>query len=275
MTDREILVGVDFSNASLSALRISVDIANRTNANIKMLWVETAEKDPQEAEAILNDFCATFKRILGDKEISYIITKGRKIYNAITKIINQEKPFLVVIGTNGNSGFDERYAGANAYKTIADSKVPVLTIRENFNFNKPLEHLILPIDSTEETRQKVPWTVNFARMFPNITIHILGLQTTNSHITKGIVMGYVESVAELLNKKGIKYTTELRDADNVTMTTLDYAKEIDADLVVIMTEQEKTLSNLLFLGPYAQQMVNLSPYPVLTIPSKQVGGYSI
>lgn len=273
--NREILVGIDFSNASISALRLSIDIANRTNSDVKMVWVETAEKDPKEAEAILKDFCLSFKRSLGEKNISYLITKGRKVHTALVKIINQERPFLVVIGTNGNSGYDERFAGANAYKTIADSKIPILTIRENFNFNKPLEGIVLPIDSTEETRQKVPWIIDFARMFPGSIIRILGLMTYHSKAVRETVANYVESVEDILTKKGIKFTSEIREADNVTLSTLDYAKEVDADMVVIMTEQEKTLSNMLFLGPYAQQMINLSPYPVLTIAPKQIGGYSI
>lgn len=269
------MVGIDFSNASISALRLSIDIANRTNSDVKMVWVETAEKDPEEAEAILKDFCLSFRRSLGEKNISYLITKGRKVHNALVKIINQERPFLVVIGTNGNSGYDERFAGANAYKTIADSKIPILTIRENFNFNKPLEGIVIPIDSTEETRQKVPWIIDFARMFPGSIIRILGLMTYHSKAVRETVANYVESVEDILTKKGIKFTSEIREADNVTLSTLDYAKEVDADMVVIMTEQEKTLSNMLFLGPYAQQMINLSPYPVLTIAPKQIGGYSI
>ncbi|MBQ9253163.1 MAG: universal stress protein [Bacteroidales bacterium] len=272
---REIMVGIDFSNASLSALRLSMDIANRTNSNIKMVWVETVEKDPADAENILKEFCTSFKRVIGEKEISYMIVKGRKVHSTLAKLINKEKPYLVLIGTNGNSGYDERFAGANAYKTIADSKVPILSIRENFNFNKPLDSIILPIDSTEETRQKVPWTIDFARMFPGTTIHILGLLSYSSKAMRDTVTNYVESVEDLLRKKGLKYTSTIKDSDNVTLTTLDYAKEINADMIVIMTEQEKTLSNMLFLGPYAQQMINLSPYPVLTIAPKQVGGYTI
>jgi hypothetical protein len=38
---------------------------------------------------------------------------------------------------------------------------------------------------------------------------------------------------------------------------------------VIMSEQEKTLSNI-FLGPYAQQMINNSHIPVLTCSVRQL-----
>ena len=51
---------------------------------------------------------------------------------------------------------------------------------------------------------------------------------------------------------------------NVTLTTLDYAKEVNADMITIMTEQESRLTSLL-MGTYAQQMINESTIPVLTV----------
>lgn len=274
--NKEILVCLDFSNASITALRLAVHIANRIGADIKMIWVESIEKDVHEAESILKDFSRSFEKALNGKKISYTITKGKKVYSTLVKFINSEKPYLVVLGTNGNSGFDELFAGANTFKTINSSSVPVLSVRENFNFDKPLENIILPIDSTEETRQKVPWVVDFVKMFPQATVRILGLQSyKNNRPLKDLVRKYVESVESFLAKRAIKYTTDIIEADNVTLSTLDYAKEVNADIIVIMTEQEKTLSNMFFLGPYAQQMINLSPYPVLTISPKRMGAYNM
>ncbi|MGP1515423.1 MAG: universal stress protein [Bacteroidales bacterium] len=270
--NKEILVGIDFSNASLTALRLSVDIAKRTDKNLMLLWVQTSEKDPAEAEEILKDLCKSFESSVNGMSISYRITEGKRVHTAINKVVKERKPYLLVIGTNGNSGFDERFAGANAFKTLSDCPVPVLLLRENFDFNKPLENIILPIDSTPDTRQKVPWTMEFARMFPNTCIRVLGLQSYSGETIRGEVKSYVESVEKWLAQKGLKYTVEIRESDNSTLTTLDYAKEVNADLIVIMTEQEKTLSNLFFLGPYAQQMINLSPYPVLTIAPKEING---
>lgn len=214
----------------------------------------------------------SFTPALNGKEISFQICEGKKVPNTIVKVLKERMPYFLIIGANGNSGFDERFAGANAYKTIVDSPVPVLIIRENFNFSKHLENIILPIDSTQDTRQKVPWTIEFASMFPNSCIRVLGLQSYSGKSIRSEVKAYVNSVEEFLTKKGLNYTVEMRDSDNSTLTTLDYAKEVDADLIVIMTEQEKTLSNLFFLGPYAQQMINLSPYPVLTIAPKEING---
>lgn len=271
--DNEIIVGIDFSTASLTALKLAIDVANRTHSSVLMVWVETIEKDRQEAEESLKGLLKQYTPALEGKKLGYLILQAKKVSIGLVDLLEERLPYLLVMGCNGNSGFDERYAGANTYKTIVDSPVPTLIVRENFNFSKPLERIVLPIDSTKDTRQKVPWTIDFARMFPNTCIHILGLLSYKGKDICSEVKGYVQSVESLLNDKGINYKTDIVESDNSTLTTIDYAKRIDADMIVIMTEQEKTLSNLFFLGPYAQQMVNLSPYPVLTIRPRDI--YSI
>ena len=58
---------------------------------------------------------------------------------------------------------------------------------------------------------------------------------------------------------------------NLTVTTLEYADEVNADLIVIMTEQESSLTSFL-LGTYAQQMLTLSHRPILSIRPEEVNG---
>jgi nucleotide-binding universal stress UspA family protein len=266
---REIIVGIDFSSTSEKALHLAVDIANRISANIVMVWVEVAALTKEDATARFENLVAACCPLLRGQKISYVIVEG-KVHIALSRVAKERKSELMIIGTHGISGFDETFAGANAYKTIAISTIPVLAVRENFDFDKALEKIILPIDSTADTRQKVPWTIEFAKMFPNAVINVLGLFSFQSKDMKTIVRNYVESVEKHLTDKGIKYTVDYRDSSNSTLTTIEYAKEISADMIVIMTEQEKTFTNLLFLGPYALQMINLSPFPVLTIPSKMI-----
>jgi nucleotide-binding universal stress UspA family protein len=57
------------------------------------------------------------------------------------------------------------------------------------------------------------------------------------------------------------------EANNLTTSTIEYAQKIGANLISIMTDQEKATKNLL-MGPFASQMVNHSPMPVLSIHSQ-------
>jgi hypothetical protein len=49
----------------------------------------------------------------------------------------------------------------------------------------------------------------------------------------------------LLESHNIPYKIEHLHGSNLTDLTLDYARSVDADLISIMTEQEKSASNLL------------------------------
>ena len=41
-----IVVGIDFSKTSLAAMRLASDVAVRAEADLLIVWVETAEKRP-------------------------------------------------------------------------------------------------------------------------------------------------------------------------------------------------------------------------------------
>ena len=64
----QIIVGIDFSTTSLTALKLAVDIANRTGADILMAWVETKEKDLEEAKQELNKLAHQKKKLLIQKK---------------------------------------------------------------------------------------------------------------------------------------------------------------------------------------------------------------
>lgn len=267
----QIIVGIDFSDTSLVALRLAVDIANRTGADILLAWIETREIDKEEAQKQLHNLSTEYSPKLYGKKISYIICSG-KVYKGMAALAEAENPDLIVIGAHGRGGLDEKYAGQNTFKIVTEVNTPVLIVRESFNFDKHLEKIILPIDSSRDTRQKVPWTIEFAKMFPKSEINVLGIQTTNVKAVRNDVVSYVNSVEQFLNKHELPHTTDYIDGENITTSTLEYADKIGADMIVVMVEQEKTITNMLFLGPYSQQMINLSKYPVLIVPATQLHG---
>ena len=87
---------------------------------------------------------------------------------------------------------------------------------------------------------------------------------------RAIVNNYVKMVEKYLDKNEIEHVTKyVTVSKNVTADTLDYANAVQADMIAIMTEQEKNLSSLI-LGTYAQQMINQSRIPVLTVRPKDV-----
>lgn len=59
-----------------------------------------------------------------------------------------------------------------------------------------------------------------------------------------------------------------RRCKNPTDATIDYAIKVDANLIVIMTEQTSSPMNII-MGAYAQQMIHRSPIPVMSVQPKE------
>lgn len=265
-----ILVGFDFSTGSAYAVDLSIDIANRSGLDLRLVFVKDKDQDEVPVREEIERRNAGVAHLLKGIKMDYVIREG-KVSEELASQAEADGSELVVVGTNGLSGFKKNFIGRNTYSTIADSKCPVLTIREDFNFNKSLEHIVVPIDSSPDTRQKIPYAARFAKTFGS-QLHILGLYTSDNSTIKGIVDGYVNMVDSYLEKQGVNHVTQCVSAPkNLTLTTLEYADQINADMIVIMTEQESSLSSMI-LGTYAEQMLTLSTRPILSVRPVQVNG---
>jgi nucleotide-binding universal stress UspA family protein len=130
----------------------------------------------------------------------------------------------------------------------------------------------MPFDSTKVTRQKMPITALLAGYFKS-EIHLLGLFTSSLDDVRFRIRNYIAQAEDYLKENNIKYKTTFLDVHNISESTLTYAKNIDAGLISIMTEQETSTANI-WLGPYAAQMVNHSPIPVLSVHPDKIKYYN-
>lgn len=263
-----VVVGFDFSSGSAYAVDLAIDIANRWQSDIRLVYVKEKNEDEGPIRAEIERRNAGVAHLLNGIKLEYVIRNGNPA-DELTAQAADDNASLLIVGTHGMSGAKKGILGRNSYKTIEQSTTPVLIVREDFNFNKALETIVVPLDSSDDTRQKVGMAATFARTFGS-TIHLLGLYTAQNADVRRIVQNYVRMVERHLDKLEVKYITKyVEDVKNVTQATLDYAAAVQADMIAIMTEQESNLTSLI-LGTYAQQMINQSNVPVLTIRPKQV-----
>ena len=263
----KVVVGFDFSSGSARAVDLAIDIANRWKSDIRLVYVKEKKEDEAPIRSEIERRNAGVAHLLHDIRLEYIIRQGNPA-DELAAQAEADHAQLLIVGTHGMSGAKKSILGRNSYRTIEQSPVPVLIVREDFNFSKELETIVVPIDSSDDTRQKVAQAAMFAKSFGS-TIHLLGLYTSSVNDVRRIVNNYVSMVQRYLEKNEVNFCTKYIEAKgNVTTATLEYAAEAKADLIAIMTEQESNLTSLI-LGNYAQQMINQSTIPVLTVrPSK-------
>jgi len=271
-----IVVAVDFSESSINAFLHALSIAEKCKTDLDLVWVRKSaeEKDKfdsggdptKEVIVQFTDLIAKYQPELPGNKISYKIRTG-KVYKEITDEAKENKAMLVVTGTHGASVFVEFWIGSNANRIVSLAPCPVLTIRSVIDVRRPLSKIVLPMDSTTETRQKATFTGYLAKKH-NAEIHILSLYSTKAKAIRRNVDAYAEQVAKYFEEEGIKFLVTSKEADNISDGMIEYAQSVDANLISIMTQQESTTANL-WMGPYAQQTINRSPIPVLCIRPKE------
>lgn len=272
----KIIVGIDFSECSLNALSHAVNIAKNSDLEIVMIWVNKFADEKvlnhdnnliiSGAKHHFSALVEKYQPVIGDR-ISYVIKEGR-VYESINELCEELNPLLVVIGTHGTSGFSEKWLGSNAYRISLMLTYPVIIIRNNIDVNNTLSKILLPIDSTVETRQKLPLTTELAKYFDS-TIHVLAVHTSTLDDINNRVKNYAAQTVEYLKERNIKCESAEIYSRDLVQDVINYADEIGANLLSIMDEQENSIRNV-FEGSYTLQLVTKSKCPLLISHTKNM-----
>jgi nucleotide-binding universal stress UspA family protein len=274
----KIISAIDFSDCSINAFLHALSIAQKCKSDLEMVWVgkpaaqkekfiDAEEDASKEVKKKLEEMVAQYQPDLPDNKLTFKVRKG-KVYKEIADEAKAQKALLVVAGTHGASGFEKFWIGSNANRIVSSCECPVITIRGGINIKRALHRIVMPIDSTMETRQKATFTAYLAKHH-EAEVHVLRLYSSKVKAVRQDVDFYAGQVARYMEQEKIPVITATRDAENLSDAMIAYAQEVGANLISIMTDQESTTSNL-WMGPYAQQTVNHSPIPVLSIHAREL-----
>jgi len=271
-----IIVPIDFSEESIKGLELAILVAKKTDCEIQMVYVQkksldynpgTRDGEYKFAEKKFKEIVKAYQPLLPKTvKLGYIIKSGR-IYR---EVVNQAESFeesFIVASTHGASGFEQFFIGSNAFKIVLATSRPVITLQGN-KLPHSIKKIVLPLDITIDTRQKVPFTSDIAKWF-GAEVHVVTVTAYKTDDAVKKLNSYSAQVCEYLNAKGIKNTTEMLVGANYTDIILEYATKVNASMISIMTEQSVDVSNFV-LGSFAQQMLNKSTIPVVCMNPKEL-----
>lgn len=276
-----ILVPLDLSETSLIALDHAVFIARHFKSEITLLHVHETKNFTGVLRGLLFQSSGQEKQVIDkiEEKIQAVADDLIQKWNlrvkcvflegtVYTQILNHAKEMdagVIVLGTHGTKGVENFIGGSNTFRVVNSAKCPVLTVHQQTG-NKGIKDVILPLDSSRDTREKVDDAIYIAKSFGS-TIHIISVSTSTDEQVLNRLRIVARQVQSYIEEDRIPCTNEFVTGKNLTTLTLDYAKKVDADLIVIMTEQESTAGFL--AGPYSQQMINQSTIPIISVKPKE------
>jgi len=268
-----VVVAVDFSNTSIHAVEYAIPIANKLKSDIVLVWVDkispqeslypdTSNANRNEAKKRFEELLLQFHRKLAKGiKMEYKLRKG-KIYHEVETLAKHLGAALIITGAHGISGYEEYWIGSNAFKIVTYATCPIITVRHDFEIRKEIGRIIVPVDGSAETLQKLPFTARIARLFKS-EVHVVTTHSSNLKSIQRIADKYAQVAVNYLKAGKINCVEDSIVANDLTKALLSYAVNVKADLISIMTEQETPVNIL--LGPQAQQMINQSPIPLLSL----------
>jgi nucleotide-binding universal stress UspA family protein len=272
-----ILVPVDFSEQSEVALEQAGSLSRVFNSEIHVLNVINEDfslsqlfddndkiQYQKRAEARLDEFVKVKNAEFGIELKSMQVTG--KIYNQIVNSADVIDAEFIVMGTAGSTTLKKRFIGSNALRVVRESHKPVITIKGKHH-RKGCQNIVLPLDLTKETKEKVAKAVEFAKRFGSI-IRVVSVLRTNDEFIVNRLTRQLDQVKKYVVEQGVECGAEIiRDTKGehtLAESIIDYANRIKGDLIMLMTQQELDFTDY-FIGSSAQGVINNSDIPVLSI----------
>ena len=270
----KILVPVDFSKKSEFAVKMSAQIGKKIKSEIHLLHLVELPSGIVDMGAGSNfsiPASMMYLRKVKEKIIhltntffdsDHIIKYSIKFENPFEGIRNYTQKNdinLIVMGSKGVSDFEEMIIGSNTEKVVRTSNIPVVVVKtdnDKFKFKK----LVFASNFDDENKAAFVDFLAFSKKF-NSQIHLLKINTISNFESSYTTHKKIKDFVKGFNLKR-KTITIYNDA-SVVKGIINFAKEIDADVIALTTHGRSGLSSL-FNGSIAKSVSKNVLRPVIT-----------
>ena len=272
---KTILVPTDLSPLADGALQVAANLARTYGARILLVHYLpfsiaplSADADviaiasylnEEEAEATSGLQQAADNPLYHGIDITPITCRDQ---NGLYATMTERGADLIVLGTHGTSGWDEWLFGSNAEHIVRAAHCPVLVVKQAIKNFAP-KNAVAAIDMDDALRQQ--WPPYPFDAGGNRLKQFVYVSTPNDMLAAEGVHAWMD---ELAGEKGLTdYELHIRQARTVEVGILNYARERQADLIIVYTYGHTGLRHLL-QGSVAEDVLNHAPVPVLILQLK-------
>ncbi len=269
---KPILIATDFTAVAQYAIESAVKFAKLTNTNIILVHVVKKAAEIPDATIQVEREANKASQDYG-VSVTGIVREGT-IFTTIGETVNEVDAGLLVMGTHGIKGM-QKLTGSWALKVIVTSKVPIIVVQTHPRKNT-VDRIAFPVDFKRENREKIGWAYYVAKLF-GAKVYIFRAEPSKDRKIEQGVRTNVVFTEKFLRSKNIAYeVTTAKGEDSFAKESLQYAEEIDADMILITTTKGISLADFV-LGTSEEDIItNNANIPVMCVnPRKsQMGGFS-
>lgn len=207
-------------------------------------WVH--ERLNQLASSLVNEYVIQVETIAREGDI----------FTTIAEVAEEFKASLIFLGTHGKTGI-QKLTGSFALKVVTSSEIPTIVVQKR-PFGHGLNKIVMPITSDAGPWAKTKWAAAIAKEF-DATIMIF-------HLPGEEMEDVITMITNHFQVNDVKFSVKVAErSGNFTKQVIDYSTTENADMILIMTNPDKSLKAFL-LGSYDEDIIfNPSQIPVMCI----------
>lgn len=253
-----VLIPIDFSKQSLTAIKYAYTLAGHTRSKLVLLQVYQKDSDfnKSELDKLAKQTAEESKLI-----VETIAVKG-DIFEVTDQIAEKISATLIVAGLDTHVKFRSFLGKSTASKFITNAPCPVITIRST-SFNPVWKNILMPFDLTMESREKVPAVIQLAKYF-GAEIRIVSVFDPGDQQYENKLLPYMNQVKKFIKEKSVSCTNKSIPGKDVPAAIVEYANKNNCEIIVQMNVKDTSFGEM-FSGTASQKLVDVSNVPVLTI----------
>ena len=264
---KNILVPCDFSNPAISAYRQALGVAVQSNGVVHLLHVieppilndtilmPTLNFEEDLMKEMKSKAEDNFKDVIKKNKVDHVKVSFDIRYGAVAttvkEYINEQEIDLVIMGSTGASGFKEYFIGSNAERVVRQSPVPVLVVKEFYEW--PVKNIVFPNELDTEHQEDLIMKVKELQEFFKAKLHIVYINTASNFVVDTVIRPQLKEFADRYMLKN--YTINIFNHISTQEGVIDFTKMIEGDLIAIGTHGRKGINHFM-KGSIAEDLVN-------------------
>ena len=284
---KKIIVPTDFSQQAGFALDFACEIGKKADSQVTLMHViEYAKKQTTflgsssmntmgslttgiEMDDIY--FIELFKRrksqmaeVLGDPKYKGVKLNDKIMlgspYHAIAEEIAEQNADLIIMGTTGVSNWEESLIGSLAEKVVRHAACPVLTLRSPVHLND-IKTIVFASDFKEKLPNYIP-VIKRLQDFFEAEIHLVYINTPSHFVNQREILKTITAFAE---ENGFqRYQKHIYSHQHEEEGIVGFTEDFKMNMIIMTTAGRTGLSRI-FEHSIAEDVVNFSKKPVVTI----------
>lgn len=258
--NKSILIPIDFSKQSYTAVKQSYNLARFTKSKLVFLHV-SPNSDTENNDQL--EKLAAETRVDSGLTVEILNVKG-ELYEVINKTAEELKSTMIMMGLDEKTSFKTGFFGGASpvSKFIGNAPCPVITLRSVDN-RDGCKNIVMPFDLSAESREKVSYAIQMAHYY-KADIRIVSVFPPNDDEYENKLLPYLQQVKKFIKAEGVNCTNKSIPSTKPAEAIVEYANKSEGDLIIQMNQRDLSIGER-FSGTIAQKIVEISNIPVMNI----------